>query len=89
MPHELAPTLTNPQLDGGAVNLKGKFHTISRTKAVLTGYWAKLTGLGSVKRGGRRQPNLSQIERAMWQTLSGWKEDIEEIDAFILDSPKA
>ena len=28
MPHELAPTLTNPQLEGRAVSLKRKFHTI-------------------------------------------------------------
>jgi len=66
MPHELAPTLTNPQLEGGAVSLKGKFHTIVIPMR-FSKYSAKLKGLGGVKRGGRRRPNLSQIERAMRQ----------------------
>jgi hypothetical protein len=48
-----------------------------------------MKGPGGVRRGGRRRPTLSQIERARRQTLSGWKEDDEEVDALILDSPKA
>jgi hypothetical protein len=50
-----------------------------------------IDGLGGVNRGGRRRSKLSQIERTMRQTLSAWKEDEddEEVDALILDSPKA
>jgi hypothetical protein len=60
----------------------------SGTNALLTGFVSKEKGLGSVTRGGRQRPDLSQIERVTQYTLSDWKEDDEEVDGLILDNLK-